>query len=185
MSFNPYGVPAAKLEFSGADAMSAKGCWRIGKDVLFVSRSGDLPDRCVKCNGPAQRPTKERKFYWHSSWLYLLILLHLFVYVIAAMIVRKKVILSPGLCVQHSQKRRNLLLGAWGGFGAGLVTSFVAIGNGSIVTAVICFLVGLVGAIVAIMLARIVLPVGIDDHGARFKGCGPAFLESLESNRPY
>jgi uncharacterized membrane protein YeaQ/YmgE (transglycosylase-associated protein family) len=185
MSFNPYSVPTAKLEFTGHDAMSAKGCWRIGKDLLYVSSGADLPDRCVKCNGPAQRPTKQRKFYWHSSWLYLLILLHMLLYIIVALFKRKKVILSPALCTQHANKRRNLLLGAWGAFGAGLVISFIAIGNGNIATAAICFFVGLVGAIVAVMLARIVFPVGIDDRGARFKGCGAAFLESLESNRPY
>ena len=185
MSVNPYGAPAAKLEFAGLDAMSSKGCWRIGKDVLFVSRGADLPDRCVKCNDPARRPTKERKFYWHSSWLYLLIIISIVVYAIAAAIVRKKVILSPALCAQHARKRRNLLLGAWGAFGAGMLTSFVAIGDGSIGIAVTCFLVGMVGAIVCIMLARIVFPVDIDDRGARFKGCGPAFLDSLESNRPY
>jgi len=185
MSFNPYGVPTANLEFTGLDAMSAKGCWRIGKDVLFVSRGGDLPDRCVKCNGPALRPTKQRKFYWHSSWLYVLIVVSIFLYAIVAAIVRKKVILSPALCEQHTQKRRNILLGAWGAFGAGLVAAYFAINSGNVGIALACFLVGLVAAIVCAMLARIVFPVDIDDRGARFKGCGAPFLQSLESNRPY
>jgi hypothetical protein len=185
MSVNPYGIPEAKLEFTGHDSMSAKDCWRIGKNVLYVPRGGDLPDRCVKCNGPALHPTKLRKFYWHSSAIYLFILLNLIIYAIVASIVRKKVSMSPGLCEQHARRRSQALYGSLGGFALMLVAAFMTLGQGWIGTALLCFLAALASGIAGSYLTRIVYPIGIDERGARFKGCGVAFLDSLEADRPY
>jgi hypothetical protein len=187
MSANPYASPQARLEpgFGRAAETATQGCWRIGKDVLFVQRYSDLPPRCVKCNGPAARPPKRRSFYWHSSAWYLLILISIWIYAIAAMIVRKKAEASPALCASHASQRSKRVWGAFGAVIGGCVAAWAAMSYDQPWIAFACFLGGLVASIVIAMLARIMYPVEIDDRGARFKGCGPAFLDSLESNRPW
>lgn len=182
MSINPYGAPAANLEFRSSAGLGPGGCWRIGKDTLFVSGAGRLPPRCVKCNGPARQPVKERTYYWHSSALYLLILLNLIIYALVASIVRKKVRLSPALCDRHARMRGRALYGSLAGFGLLLVAALAAIGRGMGITALLCFLAALAVGIAGSLLTRIVHAVGIDASGARFKGCGAEFLDSLEAN---
>ena len=49
----------------------------------------------------------------------------------------------------------------------------------------IMVLLGVVAMFVGALGARIIYPVHIDERGARFKGCGEPFLNSLEANRPY
>ena len=48
---------------------------------------------------------RKRKFYWHSPWMYLLILLHILVYLIAALAVRKTAVHNVGLCSARHQRR--------------------------------------------------------------------------------
>src|SRR5690348_11688622 len=58
----------------GVRAPGPKGTlWRLNKD--FVFRAGeDMPDVCIRCNAPAGGYRMTRKLWWHSRWLYLLIL---------------------------------------------------------------------------------------------------------------
>ena len=179
MSVNPYAIPEARLD---PNPMTAHGCYRLGRDVLYVTRNSELPHRCVKCNAPA-RPAKLRAFYWHSPLFYLLILIGLLVYVIVALIARKKVEVSPALCEVHARKRTNDMWLALGVFLAGIAGTFVAAEFDSGWAAFFMFFGGLVACIVLAYRARIMYPVKIDDRGAHFKGCGPAFLASLESTR--
>src|SRR5579872_5285818 len=102
---NPYAPSRASLAGAAVAATDAGGTWRDGA-VLVLSREASLPPRCVRCNEPADEPTKSRKVYWHSPWLYLLILFNLIIYAIVAAIVRKKAVVAPGLCSAHKKRRR-------------------------------------------------------------------------------
>ena len=79
--------------------------WRSDR-LLVMSQGAELPDRCVKCNAPAHGQRLRRKLYWHSPYIYLLILLNLLIYVIVAMIVRKRAQVEVGLCEPHRSQRR-------------------------------------------------------------------------------
>lgn len=178
---NPYGAPKACLDFRGGK----RGVWREGRNLLYVSRDGEVPRRCVKCNGEVAGPVKLRNFYWHSSALYLLILLNIFIYAIIAMFVRKQVLLSPALCAAHARRRRNALFAAFGGFLLGLPLALFAILNDWAALAALLFFGGLFGGIAGAFMARIVYPVHVDERGAKFKGCGEAFLASLDGSAAY
>ncbi len=141
-----------------------------------------LPDRCVKCNAPADPPTKERKIYWHHPAVYLLFLLYAFIYIIVALIVRKKAIVAPGLCAEHKSRRRNALIAVWTAFLAGFILVPTAF-NQDVTVAPWTLLGGIFlclgAAIAGTIFTRVVYPKRIDDSYVRLKGCGAQFLDSL------
>jgi len=184
VSANPYAIPEANLEVVSTST-NPLGCWRIGRDILYVPRYAALPRRCVKCNAPAPAGGKQRSFYWHSSMLYLLIFIGILIYAIVAMFVRKKVELSPALCDAHAGKRTRTIWAAIGLLFAGIAGAWIAGSMDNPWLTFGSFFGGLVACIVVAFSARIIYPVHIDERGARFKGCGPAFLASLDANRPY
>jgi hypothetical protein len=85
---------------------------------------GRLPDRCARCNRPVTLPQVRRTVYWPNSWLYLLSLLSLLIYVIVALIVRKKAVVQVSLCEEHRKQRWPAILMSWlmvlAGIGLGL-----------------------------------------------------------------
>jgi len=171
--FNPYAPPRASVEREAPHA-----CWREGK--LLVMRIGSaLPHRCVKCNQPAVGPIKTRKIYWHHPGWYVLVFLSVPIYVIAALIARKKTQIAPGLCAKHQNRRRLFLAIGWSGFVIGLTLIFTSISqqNGEwawigLAAIGISLIAGMIGA-------RIVFPARITPEVVRLKGCGNDFLDSL------
>src|SRR4051794_37594891 len=105
--FNPYAPPEAEVVHapSGRDE---GGVWRDGL-LLVMSKDGELPDRCLKCNLPAHGWRLKRNLSWHPQGWYLLILLHVLVYVIAALIVRKKATIMVPLCECHRRRRVRII----------------------------------------------------------------------------
>lgn len=152
--------------------------------LLVVPRGAALPPMCVKCGQPALSRLLKKKYYWHSPWLLLLILIGILIYAIVAIIVRKSFELSVPLCEEHWQRRRRAL---W--TGAGLLvgsivvpiflTGLVPDGYGGW-WALFLFAAGVTG-IVYLALAPPLSPNYIDDREARFKGAGEAFLSQLPS----
>ena len=181
MSFNPYAAPESDLSAQGS---GGSRCWEVSPGILYVMPSSDLPPRCVKCNAPALLPVKLRKLYWHSRAWYALILLNLLIYAIAALAVRKRVEVSPGLCQAHASRRNWHIFGAFAAV-IGLVFGGFMVMGARPNTGLSMVLVGVIAMFVFAFGARIIYPVHIDERGARFKGCGEAFLRSLEGNRPY
>jgi hypothetical protein len=141
-----------------------------------------MPHRCIKCNEPADEPTKKRRVYWHHWALYLLILINILIYAIVALVVRKKALVSAGLCAEHKKRRRIALTFGWTGSIAGLLLLSNGFGSGS-PTAGAKMLFGilaiLVSIIVGMIFARVVYAKKIDKSYVRLKGCGVAFLDSL------
>lgn len=171
--FNPYAPPRASLEKEEATA-----CWREGK--LLVMRIGSaLPPHCVKCNQPAVEPIKTRKVYWHHPGWYVLFILSVPIYIIVALIVRKKADVSPGLCAAHRNRRQLFLAIGWGGFMLGLLLLFVGTSNNGGGWLIIGILTMLISIIAGMIGARIVFPTRITKEQVRLKGCGDAFLDSL------
>lgn len=179
---NPFAPSRATLD-AAADAPNElrgdQGVWREGR-VIVLSPDAALPRRCVKCNQPAHEPTQTRKVYWHSPWLYLLILFNLIIYAIVALAARKKALVAPGLCVDHKKRRRNALAVGWLGFLFGFVLLFIGLGTdvgpwGPFLGVVVM----LASVIVGMIKGRIVYASRIDKTHVRLKGCGQPFLDSL------
>lgn len=174
---NPYAAPSSRV-----DDVSGLACYRIGKS-LFVPAGSDLPPRCIMCNAPAALPIKKRTMHWHTQWLYLLFLLNILIYVVVALIVRKRVEVSPGYCeLHHASRKKRLLIALVPGVGlmlAGVGISFL--GEGQL--GVLLFILGLVLLIPAYFVNGHLRPTRIDGKGARFAGCKEPFLSSLEQDR--
>lgn len=178
--FNPYAPPATELRSETGDH-----CWRDGK--IVVLRAGhDFPARCICCNTPAAPPRKARTLSWHSPWLFLLILLNIIVYLVVALLVRRRVRLHPVLCAAHAAARRR---GLWTGGGIlllGLMVLFSGAANAA---------AGLSGLRDALLLAGTLLMLAavwvasrvpaslsaarIDKQVIRVRGAGEPFLASL------
>jgi hypothetical protein len=178
---NPYAPSRASLTATDrASAIDDNSVWRDG-NVLITLVDSEMPHRCVKCNEPADEPTKKRRVYWHHSALYLLVISPL-IYAIVALVVRKKASVSAGLCTVHKNRRRNALIFGWTGTIVGLLFLGHGSGSGS-PTAGAQMLVGilaiLVSIIVGMIFARVVYAKKIDKTYVRLKGCGVAFLDSL------
>jgi uncharacterized membrane protein len=66
----------------------------------YDAELGRLPPRCMRC-GEAPSLTKAKKFSWYPSWVYLLILVHLLVFLIVAAIMTKRMRVPVPLCEKH------------------------------------------------------------------------------------
>ncbi len=180
MQHNPYAPPQARVSVRALDDGSQ--VWREG-ELAVMTPSGELPPRCVKCNADAVQPIKERTVYWHTPWLYVLILISILVYLIVALIARKSARIGPGLCEEHRRLRNNVILGSLLGAFAGIGLVIAAIGNSSGALVLLGGLVLLAAIIVGMMKGRIVYAVRIDANRISLKGCGEAFLASLPRRR--
>src|SRR5215510_694907 len=112
---NPYAPSEASLAPtapSSPDPERPFSAWRDGRLMVMLPGT-ELPPRCVKCNKPADEPTKARTLTWYNPWLLLLILVGVLVWLIVIMIVRKHTVVSPGLCADHKKRRRNVIAAAW------------------------------------------------------------------------
>lgn len=179
MQHNPYAPPQARVSAYLSDG---SGVWREG-GLAVLTPSGELPPRGVKCNADAEQPIKERTVYWHTPWLYLLILISLLVYLIVALIARKRARVTPGLCSEHRRRRNQLLIGSWLGALTGLGLLVIGIVESEVLIGLLGGLALLVAAIVGSAKGRIVYAVRIDTNRIALKGCGDAFLASLPRRR--
>ena len=98
-----------KLRVGGR--VGCHGLWRSNRTLVML-RDAELPPRCVKCNALTtdQMP---RTFYWHFRLCYLLILVHVLVYLIVALIVRKRPDIRIAVCPRHRSRQRWAIATAW------------------------------------------------------------------------
>jgi len=178
------GVPVQSGEPAG------NGVWREANKLVVV-RYGTMPALCVKCGQPSAGEPVQKKFYWHNSWLYLLLLLGLLPYALV-LVVQERFDLAVPLCGAHRRRRTNLL---WLGRGlalsnvilpmllGGSLSRMLHLGKAakdelmviSLILGVVCLLVGLF----FIALASILHPSRIDESRAIFTGAGRPFLDKL------
>lgn len=184
---NPYAPPASDVRGQVFAQPLGGGVWRTG-DLLVLQKGAMLPDRCLVCNAPAavQWP---KKLYWHHPGIYVLILVNLLVYAIAALIVRKKADLVLPLCVEHDQKRRKSVSNSWlvGLGGLLLMLGSCTQIESSESTFAAMLLIGLTALIVGLVIAmkgNPVLPKKIDDYYVWLKKVHSSYLASLPPAPP-
>lgn len=175
---NPYAPSAASLAGATVTPADSTGAWRDGA-ILVLTPEATLPGRCIRCNEPSEEPTKNRRIYWHSPWLYLLILANILIYAVVALIVRKKAVVAPGLCSEHKKRRRIGIAISWALLIAGFALMFMGIPMAKGAAVLGGLLLILVALLVSVSVSRIVRAKRIDAQYVRLKGCGPAFLDSM------
>lgn len=159
--------------------------YAIGRK-LVVPRDSVLPGQCVKCANSASEPWLRKTFSWHHPAIYILLISPI-LYIIVALIVRKRVNLAVPLCEAHKSIRRKrlwtaavLLLGCiplpiWL---ATYINNDAADGL-AILIGIAMFIVGLV----FLVYAAPVRAIHIGPNSAEFVGASPKFLAALTPSR--
>lgn len=184
--FNPYAPPSDDVAEPGRPLGAADdgGLWRE-RFLLVMDKTATLPvDRCIVCHAPASGRPLRRKLFWHTPWWYLLILFNLLVYVIAAMIVRRKVDLRVGLCDTHRSRRRWWIALAWSlvlaAIGLLFIGMTVRLADGTMAALMGLAVVGLLAAgLIGIYAVRVVTAKQIDDRYAWIGGVSSKLLDTL------
>jgi len=162
----------------GAALPAASNLWQLGKKLIARSET-IFPDRCVKCNAPANGYRLKRQLFWMHPAYYLFIFCNLLILLIVYMIVRKKAVVHIGLCEAHRAKRKNGLVIGWSSLGLAVVLFILAgvVGSGWFVLA--GFLALLIGGITGAVMARTVTPAKIDKEYVWLTGVHKDFLTEL------
>jgi hypothetical protein len=172
--FNPYAPPAPGSE--SANAGRSLTVHREGDAIVVPVSGAVLPKRCVRCNGAAEHRLK-RRLYWHPPDYFLLILISVVIYVIVALIVRKKAELHVHLCDRHHSLRHVGMAVGWVGSLACVVAAFALIGSAP-EAALLLFLLMFAPLIAGFVLVSVVTAKRIDKEWAWLK-VGRPFLDSL------
>jgi hypothetical protein len=156
------------------------GYWRSER-LLVMERGAELPARCVRCNAPANERIG-KTLYWHSPWLYLLLVAWL-LYLLMALATRKRARIAAPLCLRHLKRRRATITGSWTAVAAG-IAALAAAGMGGpgfewLYPAGVLALLG--GLVTAVFAHRILVPKRIDDQHVWLLRAAPEFLNSLPS----
>src|SRR5258708_8700667 len=116
---------------------------------------------------------------WPPPAWFILFFISIPIYIIVALIVRKRAQVGVPLCERHRQRRVVFLSVAWSGSILGVLTMFVTAVNemsGALTAAGLVLLLVGIGFGVA---ARSVYPARITKEEVHLKGCGTAFLDSI------
>jgi hypothetical protein len=187
--FNPYAAPKSELgnKLEEGRAWSDGGVWREGR-LLVMAKGAPLPDRCLKCNAPALGWTLKRTLSWHAPGWYLLVLVHILIYIIVALCVRKTAKVALPLCPEHRRSRNWAIAVGWitallgiGLFVAAVVSDKASLSPPFIVVGPLFFLFGL---LYGVWRSRPAVTVRIDDRFVWLKNVYPAFLAELPA-RPW
>src|SRR5687768_6515011 len=127
---NPYAAPREETYVPPGHGLGASpfaGLWRQG-NVLVMHKMAPLPDICVKSNQPAARRLK-RNLSWHHPAVFLIILFNWLIYIIVALIIRKKATIHIALSEQWFARRHRRMLFAWGAILLSVLLFVVAVMN--------------------------------------------------------
>jgi hypothetical protein len=172
---NPYAAPKASLE---APPDQGLDLWRDGK-ILVCRRDAIFPARCIKCNEAAEPPPVRYKLAWHHPGWYVLVFVYVLIYVVVAMLVRKRAEIFVGLCAKHRQRRLWSRIIGWGGLVALIGSIWLGMAYDVAWLAAGGLIAILPWAITAIVLSPQIFAGRIDKESIRVKGCGRDFLASL------
>jgi hypothetical protein len=178
--FNPYAPPKSAALDDGRIA-DANVAWRDGK-MLMVRKDAILPDRCLKCNEPAEGFRFKRSLTWASPYYALLILVNLILYILVYVVVSRRGKVTVGVCPAHRRKRLRAILAGWlaalAGIGSFVVAAFVPdkmVAIPIIAGAVLIF-AGLIGGMNG---SRILVTARIDKHFIWLRKVSPAYLATF------
>jgi hypothetical protein len=152
------------------------GLWRSG-NVLIARKDAVFPDICIKTN----QPTKDRyevKLSWFSGWFYLLLLIHLFLFLIVALIVRKSAVVQFGMSEEAQAARRRGILNGITVLMLGFACFFMAVAHPAFIFSGLILFFG--GLLYSDRKRAVISAQKIDEHFIHIKGVHPDFLDRLE-----
>jgi hypothetical protein len=167
-----------RLMEGAAPAHGAGLVWRSNRQIVTRSET-PMPDRCVCCNGPANGFRLKRKLYWHHPAWYILVVISILIYLIVALIVRKKAQLDIGLCEAHRRQRTLFLAISWGAAVIGIALIIAAVAGYGGMLAVLGIILLLGAAVCGAVKVAIVSAAKIDKEFVWVKGAGKPFLAQL------
>jgi hypothetical protein len=162
---------------AAVNSTDGNSVWRKNS-VLIMSQHALLPDRCIKCNEPAERKLK-RNLSWHHPALYLLIFGGVLFYVLAAVILRKSATIEVGLCEDHSALRRRDIIITWAIGLLSVGSFFLAYQLEDPTFAGVGGLLILSTALYGILRVRVVTPAKIDESFLSLKGFDRSYLANF------
>lgn len=157
--------------------------WRDGRR-LVMCKDSELPARCVKTNARTNHWLR-RRLYWHHPALYFMIIFPgLLVYVIVALIVRESADIRVGLCSRAMARRRWGIATAWLSFVVGAFLFIFGLvsdkpNNPTVWLSMLGLLGGLAGAIIGVVISRVVVASKITKDYVWLKGVHPGYLAAL------
>ena len=167
-----------RLREGATPSGAAGGLWRT-KNQLVTRSENPFPDRCVRCNAPANGYRLKRQLYWHPPAYYLFILLNLLIYAIVAMCVRKKAIMHIGFCDKHRVRRKWGILVCWLGVLGGFGMIFGGAIEGSGIVALLGIVLLLGAAIYGSVTGARISAAKITKENVWLKGVNKDFLAEL------
>ncbi len=162
----------------GAPIGGAAGIWREGKKLVTRSET-PFPDRCVKCNAPADGFRLKQVLYWQHPAYYLLLLCNLLILLIVVLIVRKKAVLHVGLCEYHRKQRKMAIAVCLIGMLAGLIMIVGGVIDSSVSVGLIGGVIFLGALIWGVVKGRTITASKIDKEYVWVSGVGREFLAEL------
>lgn len=176
MTTNPFETPRTDLSPVAHDVSASDNAWSDGP-LLVIRRVGArLPDVCIKTGRPAgARMTREVS--WYPQWVYAMLLLNALIFLIVAMVTRKRASVEFALSEDARERRKKhiligvalMILGVAGFFGAGIHPAFILVGLVVLLTGIFWALIG----------ARLLWATKMNDTHAWLKGANPELLAAL------
>jgi hypothetical protein len=174
---NPYAPPKSDAYIKDLHPAEPSPAWRDG--ILLVVRKGaELPDRCLRCNAPAEGYRFSRSLSWLNSLWLLTILISPLILIIVYFGLRKRGRVTVGLCTHHQNVRRRatalgllIVLAGVGLIAAGAARPGLAPGLES--AGILLVVLGMIGGMVG---SRVLVPRRIDKHFIWLGRVSPEFL---------
>jgi len=167
-------------------APAAAGVYRDGKN-LIVTRGAEVPPICIRCGEVATGGQLLKKFYWHEPWVYILLLPGVIWYIIAALIVRKRMDLAIPLCAQHRMRFQWLRMAAilmMIGSSIFVIISFFLPPDYLAYAVFSFFGLLLIGFVTWLVAGQLLRPKLINESLGVFRGAGEHFLAQLPQKPP-
>jgi hypothetical protein len=173
----PYATPVQYQQ----NMLAPQGAWRDGNQLVCWKEVALPSHCCVKCDQPADAPPLNKKFVWHSPWVYVLLLVTgPLIYVLVALCVQQKARAVIPLCRRHRGRRSALIWMGWGLFLGSIGLFAAAINASSGMLAIGGVVAILAAAILSVYTAASILtPAKIDGQYAWYRGASQAYLSGL------
>ena len=189
---NPYAPPKYAQLDRDLVGEHPNAAWRDGR-LLMARKGAVLPDRCLKCNAPAEGRPFKRSLSWASPyWALSIFLIGPILFIVVYVIVSRRGNVSVGLCPRHRKKRSRAIALGWlaalAGIGCMIATGiasdfitpfgislnlFLSIGIGF---GIVLLLAGIIGGAVC---SKILVAARIDKNFIWLSKVSPEYLASF------